>query len=183
MSAGDAAAFGTIYLQYFDLLYARTRDMVKDSDIAEDIVQEIFLRLWDRRAKFAGYEKISGWLFVCCYNSSLNYLKQLDRERQRITELGRLSGWMDEKEMAVQEQQFRLLEAAIDQLPPQRKKVFQLCKYDGLSYEQAAANLSISKNTVKEHLVKASAFIRDYVHQYSDNSLTIISLILLHEWL
>jgi len=145
--------------------------IVRDEDMTDDILQEVFITLWDKREKFGSYKKIDGWLFVASYNRSMNYLRKIATEKLRITRLVPNKVYNDDpNETAFQEEQYRLLEEAICQLAPQRRKVFELCRFSGKTYDQAAQELSISKNTVKDHLAHANESIRAYIKLHGGES-------------
>jgi len=177
MVKGSSSAFDKLYLRYFDSVVTHVLDITKDRTVAEDIVQDAFFKLWQRREMFSHYEKIAGWLFVTTYNSSLNHLRRILREKHRLVELCRSTDEQETGDFRLLEEQFRLMEEAIEQLPPQRKRVFQLCKLEGFTYDQAAAHLSISKNTVKEHIAKGGEFIREYISKTSGKPLSVYTVL------
>ncbi|MBO9563792.1 MAG: RNA polymerase sigma-70 factor [Niastella sp.] len=170
VAGGSASAFDALYFRYYEPVWNNIFRITRNEAVTDDILQDVFIRFWERRTQFVNYDKISSWLFVVSHNSALNYLRRLASERtyskQLTTEV--ITDWPAED--ARQEQQFRLLEEAIAALPPQRRRVFELCRFQGLSYEQAAAELSISKNTVKEHLARATDNIRTYIQTNSGHS-------------
>jgi RNA polymerase sigma-70 factor (family 1) len=182
LSQGSQSAFDVIYLRYFDKLVAQVVELVKDKPAAEDIVQDAFFKMWEKRVSFARYDKVSGWLFVTTYNSALNNLRKRARDNRRLSTVIHQSKEHEETDFIEQETMFLLMSEAIEQLPPQRKKVFQLCKLEGLTYDQAAEQLSISRNTVKEHISKAVEFIRSHVGESYNRQLAIY-IILLKIWL
>jgi RNA polymerase sigma factor (sigma-70 family) len=158
---------------------------MRDEAATDDILQEVFISLWEKREQFAFYDKISGWLFVASYNRSMNALRKQVTERvyKKSVESNPLSSQatyiFDPSAAELQEQQFLLLEEAIANLPPQRKRVFELCRLQGKTYEQTAAELSISRNTVKEHLQKAAESIRNYILSHPGDPMLVASLALL----
>ncbi|MBO9631574.1 MAG: sigma-70 family RNA polymerase sigma factor [Chitinophagaceae bacterium] len=184
MAAGSSLAFDTLYYRYFESVRANILRITRNETATDDILQEVFIQLWERRKQLADREKVSGWLFVVSYNRSLNHLRKISTERlkQQSPGLQIVTDWPAEE--ALQEMQLRLLEEAIAQLPPQRRKVFELCKFKGFTYDQAAQELSISKNTVKDHLSHASASIHNYITQQGGSSpaLSILTITLLSLW-
>ena len=161
---GDSvAAFDALYRMYFPAVYANILHLVKDSTAAQDIVQEVFIRLWEKRKLLQTGQPVGNWLFVVSYNRSLNHLRSTLRQRLKLAALAPDTVESEEEEWEVTSIQLDMLERAIDKLPPQRKKVFLLCKMQGKTYAEAATELQISHYTVKEHITKASRFIRDYV--------------------
>jgi RNA polymerase sigma-70 factor (ECF subfamily) len=180
LAEGSATAFDILYYRYYEPVRANIFKILRDDAATDDLLQEVFISLWERRKKFAGSEKISGWLFVSSYNRAMNFL------RRKVTEQVYKKSLMEEKEYmedtvndSLQEEQYRLLEEAIAQLPPQRKRVFELCRFHGKTYEQTAAELSISKNTVKDHLSEASDSIRRYIQNHHSSSIILTSLMMI----
>ena len=178
LAEGSAAAFDSIYYRYLEAVRANIFKIVRDHEMTNDILQEVFISLWNNREKFSDYKRISGWLFVVSYNRSLNYLRKRATEKLHITDTQLQSDYADDLEQnALQEQQYQLLEEAIAQLPPQRKKVFELCRLRGKTYEQTAFELSISKNTVKDHLTHAGEFIRVYIASRAGDSFPLVCFV------
>jgi len=167
----DVDAFTALYWKYHAALYSNALKLTRDSQVAEDIVQEVFITLWEKRQGIDLEKDIAGWLFVLSYNKSINILKRKLRESLSRENLKQTAG----TEESVYEKNdlwyFRLnnLEEAIGQLSPQKRKVFELCKMRGKTYEEAARELHISKYTVKEYLAGAVVFIKEYVKKHPEH--------------
>jgi len=181
MKNGDEAAFCTLYERYHTALYRNVIKLVHSSTEAQDIVQEVFIVLWEQRSTLDLSRPVNGWLFTLSYNRTVNHLRKKLREESKARLIADLSD--PEKQTEVDEQmieaQWRLLQEAIGQLSPQKKKVFELCKLEGKSYEAAAHEMGLSRHTVGEYLQQAMAFIRDYVRQhpfYSSSPLAVFVL-------
>lgn len=163
----DKSAFDTLYRNYHPAVYRNIFRVTKNADIAEDILQEVFVRLWEKRMQFDPKQSISNWLFVISFNLSIDYCRKKLREQTMYKEL--LFSDAPEKNAPdahyIVEDQYNLLEQAINQLPPQRRKVVKLCKLERKTYEEAAAELQISRNTVKEHLSAAMISMNEYVRK------------------
>jgi len=177
LQQGSVTAYDALYNLYFDAVYANICKLVRDEAAAEDIMQEVFIRLWEKRGTLRPGHSVGNWLFVVSYNRSLNYLRGRLRERlglQHLPPQALLGG--DLEELLLTEQQLYMMEKAIAQLPPQRRKVFQLCRMQGKTYAQAAHELQISRYTVKEHIAKASDFIREYIRLQPGHQALFISI-------
>jgi len=159
----NIAAFDALYQMYFPGVYANILHLVREEAAAQDIVQEVFISLWEKRKLLQPGQMAGNWLFVVSYNRSLNYLRDNLRRRLKIAAITTDVAEPEPDEWLVTSIQLDMLERAIEQLPPQRKKVFLLCKVQGKTYAEAADELQISHYTVKEHITKASRFIREYV--------------------
>jgi len=174
--AGDIAAFNEIYRLYFHPVYSNAVKITRDTTAAEDILQEVFITLWEKRTTIDPDRSLAGWLFVLCYHRSINILKKRLREslvyRQMPPPLENSAE--EETKFGVQ---WNILENAMSRLSPQRRRVFELCKLQGKSYEQAAAELHISKYTVKEYLSAALVSIREYTLHHPEATALLLPLL------
>ncbi|GAA4299777.1 RNA polymerase sigma factor [Compostibacter hankyongensis] len=166
---GDRSAFDALYWQYHHALYRNALRITKNTTDAEDVLQEVFVRLWEKRHTIDPHQSIAGWLFVVSFNCAVKCVSKRLREMQMKTGLS-----ADDKEDATSawdnaEWQYHLLKEAISQLSLQKQKVFTLCKIEGKSYEETARLLNISRYTVKEYLSAAMAKVTDYVRQHARN--------------
>ena len=170
---GDEAVFALLYERYHHAIYLNVIKLIHTPAEAEDIVQEVFLTLWRKRESVDPDKPLGGWLFAVSYHLSVDLLKKKFRqqacvkmaqgmEMDQSMEMERGLG-LEHSDPESPEFQLGLLEEAINQLSPQKRKVFQLCKLEGKSYEQASVELGISKYTINEYLKDGMTFIRQYV--------------------
>jgi RNA polymerase sigma factor (sigma-70 family) len=162
----DVGAFNTLYWSFHGAIYFNVLRLTKDSRIAEDIVQEVFTCLWEKRHSLDPSLDLSGWLFVVSHHKSISHLKKKLKEARAEAAMSDAVGGLVYIEEGEANSQGLILEKAIEQLSPQRRKVFELCKVQRRSYEQAAIELRLSKHTVKEYLSGAVNFIKDYIKQH-----------------
>lgn len=160
-------AFDELYWKYQKAVFQNVFKLTRDALIAEDIVQEVFITLWEKRHSLDDDRSVGGWLFVSSYNRAVNALKKKLRESLAIKKIAA----SDEEDATDPEPDFTdvqlaILEKAIIQLSPQKRKVFELCKLQGKSYEEAAKALGISRHTVKEYLSASVQFIKDFVAKH-----------------
>lgn len=180
LKEGDQNSFRELYDRYHAALYRNVMRLLHDGSEAQDVVQEVFVRLWENRDSLDLSRPVNSWLFTVSYNRAVNLLRKKLLEKQRsplIAELATdVSNIQDERLI---EAQWRLMQDAIDQLSPKKRRVFELCKLEGKTYEMAAKELGISRHTVGEYLQESMAFVRDYVRRhpyYSSSSLAILVL-------
>ncbi len=171
----DVTAFDTLYHRHHNPLYFNILKLTKDGESARDLLQEVFITLWKRRSTLDPDQSISAWLFAVSYNKSVDYLKRTLAESTVVhpARVVHSAGDIrqsspDEQEADLKEAQLQLLEEAIQQLSPQKRKVFELCKLQGKSYEETAKELHISKHTVKEYLSGSITYIKSYIRQHPD---------------
>ncbi|GAA4304665.1 RNA polymerase sigma-70 factor [Aestuariibaculum suncheonense] len=158
---GNKVAFKKIYVLYYQDLCCWINSYTKDKDLAEDLVQNAFLKLWEQRGKLAINDNIKSYLFKLVYNSFLDKIRRDNIFNKKIEEIrySHIIASMDE-DQDIQEKRLNILKQSIDDLPKKCKEVFILSKYDGLKYQQIADQLGISKNTVEVQISKAYKILR-----------------------
>lgn len=178
LKKGNIHAFNKVYEEYHQALYRNIFKITRDSEVSEDILQDVFTTLWEHRCDLERQKSLGGWLFVISFNKSINYTKKKLMDLKAKDNLSffysKRAGIEDNVDHY--EAQYGLVKNAIAQLSPQKQRIFVLCKIEGKTYEEAANALNISRYTVKEYLSSAMAFVRDYTKRHSD-SLNIIGLI------
>ena len=162
----DINAFNTLYWEYHGAVYANAFKLTRDSSIAEDIVQEVFVALWEKRHSIDPKKDIAGWLFVVSHHKTIDQLKRKLRHALAEKILQEVMDDQHANEADLTEEHLSIIEKAVDQLSPQKRKVFELCKMQRRTYEKAAEEMHISKYTVKEYLSEAMLSIKKYVGQH-----------------
>lgn len=157
---GDRGAFEEVYHRYHTALYQNILRFTKDNAATEDLVQDTFIRFWQKRSSIRADKSLAGWLFVISYHLSVNWLKHKLVDAKAKQQLMLIS--VESDSLFLYDQQMALLEQAILQLPPQKRRVLELCKLQGRSYKEAAQEMNISTHTVKEYLSGAMKVVRDY---------------------
>ena len=163
----DISAFNILYWEYHAAVYANALKLIKDPIIAEDIVQEVFVTLWGKRHAIDPEQDIAGWLFVVSHHKTVDQLKQKIRRslvQKKLSIAGESQSIIISADL--KEDQLSTIEKAVDQLSPQKRKVFELCKVQGRTYKKAAEELHISKYTVKEYLSEALISIKKYIGEH-----------------
>jgi RNA polymerase sigma-70 factor (family 1) len=171
-AAGDDRAFSQIYHRYNDVIFSAAMLYVKDSHSAHDVVQQVFVKIWEKRARMADVESFEGYVVVISRNLILDQFRRRSVEARKIAELAerrRDSIVSNTSALAEDNEYTRLLQAAVNGLPPQQKKIYLLTHEEDLSYQRTAAILGLSKFTVKRHLELARRYVRNYVTQYLED--------------
>ncbi|WP_165806429.1 RNA polymerase sigma-70 factor [Chitinophaga parva] len=169
VASGDHAAFRLLFEMYADKMHAAVYNYTKSTWVAEELVQEMFIRVWKYREQLHAVKDPSAYLYRMIFNQINDWLKQAANE-QRI--LDSISGqdavnpYDTGRQLDAAELQ-RILNAAVDSLPPQKKIIYQLNREQGLSYQEIADQLQLSVNTVRNHLVEANKLLRNYLKNYS----------------
>ncbi len=175
LRSGDVHAFDSLYHAYHGMVYANIFKLTKDESATKDILQEVFICLWEKRRMINPDKDVSGWLFVVSYNRALTWLRRSMRTADVYAKASEEPVVADNGH---HEAQMELLKAAMGQLSPQKRKVFELCKLHGKSYDETARELQLSKHTVKEYLSASLACIREYVRKHPEYHLLYIQLVL-----
>ena len=162
LATGDENAFVTIFNTYQDYIFKVVYQFVKSQALAEELVQDIFLKVWQERQKLPEVQHFRNWLFILARNYLLRTIRRmaLERKVRRV--------WTEERpinenstDYKLRNSQFNeLLQQTINNLPPQQQAVLRLAKEQYLTYDEIAQQLSISPNTVRMHMSKALAAVR-----------------------
>lgn len=177
MQSGCEEAFTTLYRYYSPRLYLNILRMVRDPQLAQEMVQELFTRIWQKRESKGISENFTGYMYRIGQHLVHDFFRKLHRDRllmERFRALAEQHYEHIEEALHFQENA-EILRQAIAQLSPQQKKVYELIKIEGCSYKKAAEILGISPLTVKEYIVSTKKSIRNYVTTHMN---TIIPLLL-----
>ena len=160
-------AFKNIFDRYRNRLYGYVLTISHSTYTAEEITQEIFMKLWICREALSSIDNIDGYLFAMARNKTFNHLRKANRQEQVLQEMkaAMLTSMNDTEDQAAVSDLERLLQEALARLSPQRRLVYQLSRQQGMNHEQIAIRLKLSKNTVKNHMVDALHFIKNYLQQ------------------
>lgn len=181
VALGDQLAFKEIYTNYFDKIHAFAQYILQSPDQAQEVVQEVMLKLWQMGQALHEIRDLEGFLKTLSKRRAIDHLRRQQLEKRILKDAK--SDWAEdhnETEEALQlKETSLLLEAAIQLLPPQQKLVYQLCKQQGLKYEEAATQLAISPGTVHRHMKLALKFLRAHMKAHTDLQIILIILKLL----
>ena len=178
LQCGDKKAFEALYELHSRKIYLNLIKLVKSEELAGEILQDIFVLLWEKRTKVEITQNFESYLFGICAHKVADIFRKLKRDKQLFE---RIRAVATEEYSHVEEALFRrenstLLQKAIQILPPQRKQIFELCKIQGESYLEVSQKLGISTSTINDHIVKATKTIREYL---TSNNLFIGAFIIL----
>lgn len=163
VAEGDEPAFGTIFHHYRNKIYSYAFHLFGDEAMADELIQDVFLKVWLNREKLPGIRHFESWLFIIARNQVFDSLKQMAREasaRKQMADLLDTNSNTVEDQVLTRENE-RRLQNALDQLSPQQKLIFTLSRTRGMKHEEIATELNISRNTVKTHLVHALRSIKE----------------------
>jgi len=168
----DRVAFYHIYERYSKRLYGFVLRYIKQNEDAEEIVQEVFVKIWESRNKIDAYSSFESFLFTIAYNTTISLLRKRTNEQKYLEHLKSIQQPNNSPDL-IDEIQYNELnnrvQALLNELTPRQKEIFQLSREEGLSHDEIAKKLDISVNTVKKHMGNTLAFLRSQI----DSNLTI----------
>lgn len=164
MRNGEAYAFKELFHRYYQELCGFAYYLVRDRSEAEEIVQDLFARLWEKRADLTIKSCVKGYLFISCKNLSLNSLHRSSNHQQQPlrneNELKEASLSQNPEHIFYFENLYKDFLKAVEQLPAQAKKVFVLRYFEKTKQKEVARLLKISENTVEKHMSRALKTLR-----------------------
>jgi RNA polymerase sigma-70 factor (ECF subfamily) len=161
---GDQEAFSRLFNHYRPVVYNVAYKFLKSTVLAEEIVQDVFLKIWLKRNEMDAIKDFNAYLFIMARNFVFDRIKKMSYEMEARSALKTETFFIDDTEYLVRQHQCQqLLKEAIELLPPQQKSVYNLAKVEGLSQERIAERMKLSKLTVKKHMAMALQAIRKYL--------------------
>ena len=161
LTHGDEKAFSVVFYHYFPYLVAFVSKITHTRHTAEEITQEVFLRLWQKKEQFEYTTSLDSWLFAVAANLAFDHLKK-EAQKDKLVAFYRKYRPADDTSALLSYRETRtIIETAVEQLPEQQKLVYKLSREDGLSHQEIAGHLGVTVNTVKSHIGKALKTLRD----------------------
>jgi RNA polymerase sigma-70 factor (ECF subfamily) len=180
IAEGDDKAFAPIFHHYRRKVYSYAYHLTGNSAQADELVQDVFLKVWLHRQKIPHILRFDNWLFTIARNQVFDMLKNMAKEsalRRRMAGMPEPEANLVEDVVLTRENEEQL-QRALDQLSPRQKLIFTLSRHQGMKHEEIASHLHISRNTVKTHLVQALKTLRDILHFPTDGLLLICFMVI-----
>lgn len=168
--------FEKLFRSYYSSLCAFAFRFLQEKDAAEEVVQEVFVRLWSKKEELEINSSVKSYLYRSVRNSSLNLIKHIEireeykkhnqlaiEHNERILQDAIIAGELEDK-----------IHQAINELPTERKKIFMMSRYDGLKYREIAEKLNISAKTVENQMGKAMKTLREHLVEYMSLALLVL---------
>jgi RNA polymerase sigma-70 factor (ECF subfamily) len=183
IAEGNENAFTVLVERKWNNIYLQALTYVKVTAQAQDIVQEVFLKIWQNRKKLPAVENFDSFLFIVARNLIISTLRKknhfpLNKDDLEIEE----KNYLPDKALA-HKHLAALIAKAIELLPQQQKRAYLLSRDQELSHEEIAVSMQVSKEAVKKNICRALNFLRTYISTHSD--ITILFIILyrtLNKW-
>lgn len=175
--SGNEAAFEQVFHAYYRALAAYAGTILKNSDDAEDMVQQVFISIWEKRAGMEIHTSLRALLYRAVHNACLNRIKQQQVRSDYAREAVQLHRETLATEDRLQQKELqRKIEDALNQLPEQCARIFKMSRFEQLKYQEIAERLELSVKTVENQMGKALKLMREQLKDY----LPLLILILSH---
>lgn len=176
----DKKAFDELYHFYYPKLYAFAKSFLKVEDDINDILQEVFIKLWDNRHKIKDVETFNAWLFSIAKNTIVTYFREKIKNQDfetRVKKMATGEGLVFNDNLEYKDLKEKV-DQIIEKLPEKRRMIFRLSREEGLSNRDIAQKLEISIKTVEDHMLYAIRYLRERLKDFEVLTLLYISLFL-----
>lgn len=165
LSQRNEQAFQKIFEKYRDDIYTYAKALLHSEEAAQEVVQEVFMRIWLKAEELDPDLNFKSFLFTMCRNLCFDSLRKLANSRKLSQELLHTSDTYHDsvQETMLSEDYQQLRQQAIDKLPPKRKLIFQMSRDREMTYEEISKELGITISTVKSQMTKAIEHMRTHV--------------------
>ena len=183
IAQGDRDAFRVLYTAYFPYVQQYVSLFEPTGASLDELTQDVFVRIWEKRARLSGVESFKNYLFLVTRNVVFNFIRAL-KVRQKVQELNEsteLASNELEHELLFR-QYYRIAIEAMDKLPPGRRKVLKMSIDDGLTLDEIATELNITRAGVKKQLYAATAFVRQYLQEHGEITFLLFVFLSLFEF-
>ncbi len=155
--------FTVLYKKYSKAVYLNIKKIIRDESTAMDVLQNVFIKLWENRLKLQEKEILEGWLFTVSYRESISVLRK--NMKIEIKELHENLHEIEAEE--IDEEQFHLqlqvVHEAVKLLSPKKKEIFMLSRFEGKSNDEIVQLTNLSKEAIKTHILQANKIIKRYI--------------------
>lgn len=181
-AAGHEESFTRLFLLHKHKLYSFLLRLTDSPEMSEDVIQDVFLKLWKDRQNLVNIEQFGGYIYRMAQHQVLNAFRRMARETVILAELNKSGNAVTanaEDNLSVREVR-EMLQTALEKLPPKQKLVYTLSRDQGLKHDEIARQLNISPSTVNNHMIAALRTIREQlgVHLHTATGASCLLLIL-----
>lgn len=171
VAAGDEESFKILFSKYYERLFNYISTIIKSPEVAEEVVMDVFLKIWLGREMITQIERFDAFLFRVAHNKSIDFLRSVARDpkfQNLLWDKIQLVNNVQADSSTLDHEYESKLREAVSLLSPQRKKVYQLSREQDMTHDQIAVELKLSKYTINNHIVEAQRFIRTYLSKNCD---------------
>jgi RNA polymerase sigma-70 factor (ECF subfamily) len=181
LNNSDGEAFEQLYQLYSGRLFGYLIKLVKSEVFAQELLQDTFIKLWNKRENINPEKSFRSYLFRIAENNVYDFFRKAARDKklQEAIIKNACENYRHVEENLLTKENEQILQDAINLLPPKRRQIFQLIKIEERSYEEVSTLLNISVSTINDHIVKATKSIHEALKQYHIAELGMIFIFLL----
>ncbi|WP_423126333.1 RNA polymerase sigma-70 factor [Gaoshiqia sp. Z1-71] len=160
----DYLSFNLLFTRYYARLCVFVYEYIKDEAVAEDLIQDLFLKLWTERKRIEIRDRVISYLYKASRNAALNYLRSETNKQKAINKLV-LAASQTEDEFSDFDEFMAQVQVCIDELPDRSKQVFVMSRIDGMKHTEISEGLGISVKTIKNQIWKSMQYLRSCLQQ------------------
>jgi len=169
LRAGEEVAFDQLYQRYANRIYGKLLRLTRSAEVAEELLQDVFMKVWERRESLNPALSFRSYLFRIAEHLISDYYRLAAKDRRMYDYLLRAGmshehPFDEDAESQLYQQNWERLQEAVGQLPLKCREVYTLCKIEGKSYREVASQLDMSTATISNHMTKANKLIRSYLN-------------------
>jgi RNA polymerase sigma-70 factor (ECF subfamily) len=182
LSEGDEYAFEQLYLIYSPKIYSKILQLVKMVEVAEEILQDVFVKIWEKRETLDNQKSFKSFLYTIAKNLVVDLFRRAAIDRRMLEKFvidNTEVYYPFESSEDFEVQSKAIIQTALDILPPQRKKIYTLVKLEGKSYAAVAELLGISTSTINDHVVKATKSLKAHFDQNDGLLIALVASLLI----
>ncbi|RKD87826.1 RNA polymerase sigma-70 factor [Mangrovibacterium diazotrophicum] len=162
LNKGSKNAFATLYERYGRRIYLFALGYLKSDSDAEELVQDVFVKLWERRTSLDEQKNLKAYIFKIVVNTIYDIIRKRNVEQAFLDfAAGKTNNTDDVWDKVVYNDMLTHVNSLVDAMPEQRRKIFKMSKETGLTNDEIAIKLGISKRTVENQLYRATLFLKD----------------------
>jgi len=178
LKQGDQKAFNEIYDRYAPKVYYQVNQMLRDEESSKDVVQDLFVTIWDKCRNIKTEGNLAGYLYIAAQNNVLKFMRKGRLKSDYLNSLAQFQNEIIEEQGPAYDMEilYDLVEREISQLPAKMKMIFELSRQRDLSYKDIAAQLGIAENTVRKQVSNALKIIRTNVDKHGHTGLILLTL-------
>jgi RNA polymerase sigma-70 factor (family 1) len=176
-------AFNALYRSYSKPLYQKISRIVKDESVADELLQDLFLKIWEKRDLIQIDQSFTAFVYTVANNLIYDYLRKVSKDKRLHARLliNAVDYYLHSEELLIEKETAKIIQDAVAQLSESRRAVFTLCKIEGKTYQEAASLLGITVATVNSHMVSSLKSIKTYLYSNQEIGLLVVISTILHQ--
>ena len=175
---GDEKAFQFLFRKYYSAMCHFANQFLADHEVAEEIVQEMFVKLWEKRSVLNIETSVKHYLFRSVRNHCLNHIQHEKIKKQYANKvLESAAQEIDPDDFFLEVDLIKRIEKSIESLPPKRREIFRLSREQGMKYKEIAETLDISVKTVEAQMGLALKYLREELKDFGNHLITLFCIL------